>query len=181
MALTSSVEQDLIQRGLWLLAALGIQGRLLANLLDGMVAVEGGKASPVGELYNEVPDRISDVVIFIGAGLAMGGTLNLGLSAALVACFVAYIRAIGASVGAGQIFVGPMAKQHRMALITGMCLLNMMLPASWQPVNAESSIGIASGALILVIIGGVVTSIWRLGLISQHLRQENAAGADSNA
>ena len=44
-------------RVLFLLAAGFVQLRLLANLLDGMVAVGSGKASPEGELYNEVPDR----------------------------------------------------------------------------------------------------------------------------
>src|SRR4051812_42207120 len=47
------------QRIAWLAGGLLIQLRLLANMLDGMVAVEGGRASPVGELYNEVPDRVS--------------------------------------------------------------------------------------------------------------------------
>jgi CDP-diacylglycerol--glycerol-3-phosphate 3-phosphatidyltransferase len=38
--------------------ALCIQLRLICNLLDGMVAMEGGKGSPVGKLYNEFPDRM---------------------------------------------------------------------------------------------------------------------------
>src|SRR5437016_4787812 len=44
-ACTSGVEQRL----LWLGAAVCVQLRLLANLLDGMVAIECGRASPVGE------------------------------------------------------------------------------------------------------------------------------------
>ena len=40
---------------------------LLANLLDGLVAVEGGRRSPTGELFNEVPDRVSDVLVLAGA------------------------------------------------------------------------------------------------------------------
>src|SRR6185437_11072107 len=44
----------------WLAAAALVQARLLANLLDGMVAIESGRASRVGELFNEVPDRVSD-------------------------------------------------------------------------------------------------------------------------
>ena len=38
----------------------GVQLRLLCNLLDGMVAVEQGKQTPFGVLYNEMPDRVSD-------------------------------------------------------------------------------------------------------------------------
>src|SRR5437867_3360995 len=47
------------QRLLWLAAAGCIQLRLLANMLDGMVAIECSRASPVGELFNEIPDRVS--------------------------------------------------------------------------------------------------------------------------
>src|SRR5215204_2530971 len=35
---------------LLVVACVGIQGRLLCNLLDGMVAVEGGKGSKAGEI-----------------------------------------------------------------------------------------------------------------------------------
>lgn len=55
------------QRSLLLLAVMAIQGRLICNLLDGMVAVEGGMRSPAGAVYNELPDRISDTLL-----LAMG-------------------------------------------------------------------------------------------------------------
>src|SRR6184192_3560170 len=61
-------------RILWLIAALGAQLRLTANMLDGMVALASGRASKVGELYNEIPDRVSDAAVFIGAGFAWGET-----------------------------------------------------------------------------------------------------------
>src|SRR5947208_6054529 len=60
-------------RILWLIAALGAQLRLTANMLDGMVAIASSRTSKTGELYNEVPDRISDAAVFIGAGFAWGG------------------------------------------------------------------------------------------------------------
>src|SRR5262249_29494478 len=44
-------------------AAAMIQLRLLCNLLDGMLAVEHGLKSPTGDLFNDVPDRIEDVLI----------------------------------------------------------------------------------------------------------------------
>src|SRR5438309_12049215 len=40
--------------------------RLWLNMLDGMVAVAAHKASPRGEILNDLPDRISDIIIFIG-------------------------------------------------------------------------------------------------------------------
>ena len=58
-------------------AAVCVQLRLLCNMLDGMVAVEGGKREKGGELFNEVPDRVEDTLLFVGAGYA-GGSPDLG-------------------------------------------------------------------------------------------------------
>jgi phosphatidylglycerophosphate synthase len=53
---------------LWLGAAAFIQLRLLANLMDGLVAVEGGRKAPTGALFNEFPDRIEDSLLLVAAG-----------------------------------------------------------------------------------------------------------------
>jgi len=57
----------------WIAGAVLVQLRLLANMLDGMVALETGKDSPVGELFNEVPDRVSDVATLVGLGFVSPG------------------------------------------------------------------------------------------------------------
>jgi phosphatidylglycerophosphate synthase len=189
LAATSHVDGWAL-RGCAVAGAVFIQLRLIANLLDGMVAVEGRKGGPTGDLWNEAPDRISDAAIFIGAGYAAGSSPLLGMGAALVAVFVAYIRALGASVGAGQIFLGPMAKPHRMALVTVACLLFAVFPASSPVVLYSNSVdvhlhdtyyivsGVAAvpflfgSTLLLVIVGGIVTSIRRLRRIAAFLRQK---------
>src|SRR5215207_5100790 len=56
-----------------IICAICIQLRLLCNLLDGMVAIEGGKRSPLGTLYNEFPDRIADSLLIV----ALGYTISL--------------------------------------------------------------------------------------------------------
>src|SRR6266496_3396404 len=119
-------------RILWLVAALGAQLRLTANMLDGMVAIASGRTSKTGELYNEVPDRISDAAVFIGAGFAWGGNVALGYIATILAIFTAYVRASGKIAGAPNEFAGPMAKQHRMLVITIACLYSVVVPRSWQ-------------------------------------------------
>src|SRR5690606_32349610 len=48
--------------------AICIQLRLICNLLDGMVAMEGGKQTPTGALYNEYPDRIADSLLIVTLG-----------------------------------------------------------------------------------------------------------------
>jgi len=181
------------QRTCWFLAALGIQLRLLANMLDGMVAVEGGKGGPTGDLWNEAPDRFSDAVIFVGAAYAAGSAVWLGFSAALLAVFVAYVRALGASVGAGQIFTGPMAKPQRMFLMTVLGLVGTVSPSiasgggahamTWTSadvglhdtfyVYASSRAVPVSGIsfiLLAIIFGCVITAIRRLARIADYLR-----------
>src|SRR3954451_22349143 len=103
---------------LLVVAAAMIQLRLVCNLLDGMVAIEGGLKTRSGELFNDVPDRVSDPLILIGAGYgivwgAWGPTL--GWLAATLAILTAYVRVLGVSVGTPAYYLGPMAKQHRMA------------------------------------------------------------------
>src|SRR5271166_1361766 len=82
----------------------GVQLRLLCNLLDGMVAVEHGKQSQLGAMYNELPDRVSDSVLFVALGYA-SGLPWLGWLAALLAALTAYIRLFGAALGFAQGFL----------------------------------------------------------------------------
>jgi phosphatidylglycerophosphate synthase len=82
------------------LGAAGIQLRLLCNMLDGLVAVEGGKKSPGGDLFNELPDRVEDGVLLVAAGYASGEPW-IGWLCAVLAVLTAYIRAFGASLGKG--------------------------------------------------------------------------------
>lgn len=152
---------------LWLLGAALILLRLAANMFDGMVAVATGVASPVGELYNEVPDRISDSAVLIGVGVAAGGHWDLGLGAALAAMATAYIRTLGKSVGAPSDFSGPMAKQQRMVLVIALALWCALTPASWQPEFLDETL--PTLVLIVIILGGILTAVRRLIRIARAL------------
>lgn len=156
------------QRAFWLSAALLIQMRLMANLLDGMVAIESGKASPVGELFNEVPDRVSDAALLIGAGYALGGDAALGFTAACVAIFTAYVRAMGKAAGAPQDYRGPMAKPQRMFVLTVLGVYLGVAPLDWQPHWGDW--GFIAGGLALIILLGIVTALRRLFGIAAFLR-----------
>jgi phosphatidylglycerophosphate synthase len=158
-------------RILWLIAALGAQLRLTANMLDGMVAIASGRTSKTGELYNEVPDRISDAAVFIGAGFAWGGNVMLGCIATILAIFTAYVRAAGKIAGAPNEFCGPMAKQHRMLVVTLVCLYSAITPRSWQMITFnESHIGLVSFGLVVIVVGCVITVIRRVGRIAHALK-----------
>jgi phosphatidylglycerophosphate synthase len=158
-------------RILWIIAALGAQLRLTANMLDGMVALASGRSSRIGELYNEVPDRVSDAAVFIGAGFAWGGNIALGYVATILAIFTAYVRAAGKIAGAPNEFCGPMAKQHRMLVITIICLYSAVTPRSWQMIAFnDSQIGLVTFGLGVIVVGSVITVMRRISRIVQALR-----------
>ncbi|VVN11237.1 hypothetical protein PS619_03836 [Pseudomonas fluorescens] len=145
---------------------IGIQLRLLFNLFDGMVAIEGGKQSAIGSLYNEFPDRVADSLLIVGLGYAIGQS-DLGWFAALAAALTAYVRVFGGSLGLTQSFMGPMAKQHRMAAMTVALVLNMF-EASYYSTQYALLI-----ALVIIAIGSVATCGTRTLAIARQLK-ENA-------
>ncbi|WP_338148329.1 CDP-alcohol phosphatidyltransferase family protein [Neoroseomonas eburnea] len=138
----------------WLLGAALVQARLMANLFDGMVAIGRGVASPVGELFNEVPDRVSDTAVLLGLGVA-AGSVALGLAAALAAMATAYVRTTARAAGAPSDFCGPMAKQHRMALATALGVWCAVVPAAW------SGGAWAPWTVLAVILAGSLATAWR--------------------
>lgn len=148
------------------LAAGLIAARLLANMLDGLVAVEFGQRSPIGELFNEVPDRVSDVFLLVGAGYALSlGTWAtvLGWMCALLAVGTAYVRLLGGALGFPQDFSGPMAKPQRMATLIVGCLLSIV----------EVPLGYAgrviAATLIVIALGSCVTLVRRTTVIAGKL------------
>ena len=148
---------------LLLLGALGIQLRLLCNLFDGLVAVEGGRKSAYGPLFNEAPDRLEDSLFLIAAGYA-AGLLWLGLLAALLACVTAYLRTLGGALGFAQDFCGPMAKQQRMAALTIGALAAFAEALIWGSDHALTA------ALWLIVAGAVLTAMRRTWRIAAQLK-----------
>jgi len=91
--------------------------RLWLNMLDGMVALAAQKASSRGEILNDLPDRISDVLIFVG--VAHGGLClpYFGYWVAIFALFTAYVGTLGQAVGVQREYSGIMSKPWRMVAL----------------------------------------------------------------
>ena len=144
---------------LFLLAAAAcIQARLLCNMMDGLVAVEGGLKSNYGDLFNEIPDRIEDSLFLVCAGYAAHAP-ELGWGCAVLAVFTAYLRAFGGSLGQAQDFCGPMAKPQRMFFLTLGCLLSALAGL------LAKDIPILRMILWIIAAGAIVTAIRRI----QHI------------
>jgi phosphatidylglycerophosphate synthase len=143
----------------------GIQLRLLCNLLDGMVAVEHQKQTRLGALYNDFPDRVSDSVLLVALGYA-SGIPWLGWLGALLAALTAYIRVFGAALGLAQDFRGPMAKQHRMAVLTLGCLFSAI---EHFAVRTNYSLLTTCG---LLAAGSLLTCGTRILAMVRHLQED---------
>ncbi|MBC7783682.1 MAG: CDP-alcohol phosphatidyltransferase family protein [Burkholderiales bacterium] len=165
---TRLTPQPIVIDLLLLLAIIGIQARLVCNLLDGMVAVEGKlSGGRLGEIFNDLPDRIADPIVLISAGICAGGQsgLIMGFCATIGALLTAYVRVLGKSIGAKAHFAGPMAKQHRMAVLTTACAISIV--AVWGDARMLHWIMII--ALAVICVGCVITVLNRLRLIRRDL------------
>ncbi|MGY2573962.1 CDP-alcohol phosphatidyltransferase family protein [Vibrio sp. C8] len=160
---------------IWLLIfPLMIQLRLLCNLLDGMVAVEGGKKSAAGDLFNEVPDRIADAFFILGAGLIAHYQfiVHIAWFVAVLAVCTAYIRVLGVSIGCPADFQGPMAKQHRMAILTVTSIA--MFVYQLFDLQRFITLHLMDYALIFMAIGCLFTCWRRLVTIYNFKMQINS-------
>ena len=152
--------------GLLVAGAAAIQLRLVCNLLDGMIAVEHGLKSKLGDLFNEIPDRIEDPVFLLGAGYASGTECGLTLAwvAALLAVGTAYIRVLGGSLGMKQDFCGPFAKQQRMFFLTV-----TLLGAAVETIVADTAWVLPAG-LAVIVAGTAVTVVRRIVRLARVLQ-----------
>jgi phosphatidylglycerophosphate synthase len=155
-------------------AALFCQLRLLANMMDGMVAVEAGKGGPDGPVWNELPDRFADIFVLVGAGYCVSrlglADASLGWAAAVAAVMTAYVREVARSAGAPADFSGPMAKPHRMFWMTVAALLTIFdrqIGGAWiewaftGDRGADGEGAFILVALWLVVIGATFTALNR--------------------
>ena len=181
----ATVDSVVAAAALFVVAAAAIQGRLVCNLIDGLVAVEGGRGTPSGELFNDVPDRLADPIILVAAGFAAAALLDwrpprsdldpivcyhtvwyatpsfvrsLGWAAGLASVLTAYVRVLGVSIGTPADFGGPMAKQHRMAVMTAVCVV----AAGAVGIDRNWAGGTLYVALWVVLVGCVLTIALRL-------------------
>ncbi len=149
-----------------LFCALMVQMRLLCNLFDGMVAIEGGKQSVLGHLYNEFPDRIADSLLIVGLGYALSQP-SMGWLGALLAALTAYVRVFGGALGLAQSFQGPMAKQHRMAVLSVACIMGAIEQWQWHSLHSLQL------ALYLIVLGSLATCVTRTWAIATQLNNKS--------
>lgn len=125
--------------------------RLALNALDGAVARRTGTARPVGKVINEVCDRLSD--IFLVAPLVLFVSPVLVVTGLAVIWLTSTCGLLGEVIGAHRLTQGPMGKADRCAVIA---------VASLVAALTEVPVGPFALALVVMILGGLVTIVARL-------------------
>ncbi|HVF72524.1 MAG TPA: CDP-alcohol phosphatidyltransferase family protein [Chthoniobacterales bacterium] len=160
----------------WLLlvAPLFCYVRLWLNMLDGMVALASGKASWRGEILNDLPDRVSDVLIF--AGVAHSGWLNpfCGYWAAICALLTAYVGMFGQAVGVHREFSGLMSKPWRMVALHMGAWAAAGLFWATGAVTMGGNLTILDLTCVIIVAGCMQTLVVRLTRIMAALQKKSA-------
>jgi hypothetical protein len=99
--------------------------------------------------------------------VTLGYTVGLpwvGWLGALAAAVTAYIRVLGGTFGLAQDFRGPLAKQHRMAVMTAGCLLGIG-EYLWRGTGLVVQV-----AAWVIAVGGLITCVTRIHAIAAQLK-----------
>ena len=134
--------------------------RLWFNMLDGMVALASGKASKTGEIVNELPDRFSDVIIFVGAGYSGFCDPAGGYWSAIAALLVAYVGTLGQAVGVHREFSGIMSKPLRMVTLHVGAWLPRLCSGS-TVISYIAGLTVLDWTFVVIVIGCVQTMVVR--------------------
>src|SRR5262245_16989840 len=130
--------------------------RLWLNMLDGMVALASGRASPRGEILNDLPDRVSDVLVFTGVAHSGLASPFVAYWAAILALLTAYVGVLGQAAGAHREFSGVMSKPWRMVALSAGAAA-MFVALQWQSHPTFARLTLLDWTCLIVVIGCVET------------------------
>ena len=119
-----------------ILAAICIQLRFVSNLVEGVVARDYGPRPRSSAIFNDLVDRSADVLVLVAAGYAVSGTVIgplLGWTSAVLAIMTSYVGLLSSAPALAEASTYPMHQKHRMAVMTGACVVALILPAGFRP------------------------------------------------
>jgi phosphatidylglycerophosphate synthase len=151
--------------------------RLWFNMLDGMVAVASGKASLRGEILNDLPDRVSDVVIFVGVAHSGLNSPYSGYWSAIFALLTAYVGMFGQAVGVQREFSGMMSKPWRMVTLQVGAWITLALLVWGDGRIRFAGLTVLDWTCVAVVAGCVQTIVIRLHRILRALSLKATGGS----
>lgn len=92
--------------------------RLVLNLLDGALARETGRIHPRGEFYNEVGDRLADVLFLAPVAFLPGVNAAVVLLGVCLSLVASHAGLASRAAGGERIYRGILSKPGRMVLLS---------------------------------------------------------------
>jgi len=92
--------------------------RLVLNLLDGALARQTGRIHPRGEFYNEVGDRLADVLFLAPVAFLPGVNAAIVLLGVCLSLVASHAGLASRAAGGERIYRGILSKPGRMVLLS---------------------------------------------------------------
>ena len=128
-----------LYQGWWIGAVMAIALRMLLSTLDGLVAEEFNKKSPLGAYLNRLPGEITDLLII--AGLFPHAQLLWIIALIILTSWVQTFGLLGLVAGSKTQSVGPCGQTDRLAIIALTCIVEAFGFPGWQYVIPGMCIG----------------------------------------
>ena len=135
--------------------------RLIANLLDGMVARELGVSRPLGEIWNEMADRLGDVLFIGGLSFCPAVDPRLAVAAVAMPLLASYVGLAAKAAGGRRGYGGIMSKPGRMGVLA------VAAPLAWAAVDLRWLAVVAA----VIALGSLVTLAQRWLAAASELRR----------
>jgi phosphatidylglycerophosphate synthase len=128
--------------------------RLVLNLLDGALARQTGRTHALGELYNEIGDRLADIAFLAPVAFLPGANQPLVLLGVLGAVLASFAGLAPRAAGGDRIYRGILSKPGRMALLSVFAVAALVAgPAAWGPFGPLLLIGTTLTAIERIVVG----------------------------
>ncbi|HEV8545218.1 MAG TPA: hypothetical protein VGQ64_02935 [Candidatus Limnocylindrales bacterium] len=128
--------------------------RLVLNLLDGALARQTGRTHALGELYNELGDRLADIAFLAPVAFLPGANQPLVLLGVLGAVLASFAGLAPRAAGGDRIYRGILSKPGRMALLSVFAVAALVAgPAAWGPFGPLLLIGTTLTAIERIVVG----------------------------
>ncbi len=121
--------------------------RTAANAVDGMIATTTDTARPLGEVFNEVTDRLGDIAVFLPMALVVGVSAFLVAGVLAAMLVTSYLGVTVKAAGGSRIYTGVMGKPDRMFVAGAAAVAGLI----WGPDDAFT------WALWIILAGLFVT------------------------
>ncbi len=115
--------------GWWPLVALGIAGRMVLTVMDGLLAETYGKRTRIGPYVNRLPQELGDAALFL-ALLAWADPVWVALLLAS-AWIVNVLAVLPAVAGGSPQPAGPAGQPDRIAIVLVAALLRTVVALDW--------------------------------------------------